>query len=257
VVSTASIRLQQWARRSRNALTVPFVCRNALEVYGWLWRITLGWPRPETGVVRLRSGESVEIRLHNALDIGSILEVFTGDVYTPDAGPLPKNGIVFDVGSSIGDFIVSLRGLAVKRVLAVEPDATVIPILERNVSRNGMASVTTVVRAAVGGPMNGVRGVTLDQLFEEYAVDRCDLLKVDCEGGEYEMFRTASSSALARIRNIVMECHPVSPAEFEAFETRLAAEGFTVRSTPWNCHGIRYLYASRSASPSVQVREAS
>lgn len=40
------------------------------------------------------------------------------------------------------------------------------------------------------------------------SIPRCDLLKIDCEGSEYEIFYLSSSETLNKIERIVGEFHP-------------------------------------------------
>jgi hypothetical protein len=193
----------------------------------------------------MRQGVDVEVRLQHALDIGSVLEVFGERVYMPLHRSLSPAATVIDVGSSIGDFVVSLRNSDVAQVLAVDPDASVAPMFRRNVENNGMADRVTLINAVVGTGSWDVPSVTLDELFERFGVERCALLKVDCEGGEYELFRCASSGILARVDYIVMECHRRAGDEFERMSDRLKGEGFQIRGGEWNVHNVRLLHAWR------------
>jgi FkbM family methyltransferase len=52
-----------------------------------------------------------------------------------------------------------------------------------------------------------VEGVTLAELFERLAITRCDFLKIDCEGAEFEMLLNAPPELFGRIRHICMEYH--------------------------------------------------
>ena len=53
--------------------------------------------------------------------------------------------------------------------------------------------------------------LTLSQIMEKYDLDTIDILKLDCEGSEYEIIPEAhKSGALDRIQYLVMEYH-VSP----------------------------------------------
>ena len=48
---------------------------------------------------------------------------------------------------------------------------------------------------------------TLDDIFFENNVECCDLLKMDCEGAEYEIILSASMETLKKISQIIMEYH--------------------------------------------------
>ena len=48
--------------------------------------------------------------------------------------------------------------------------------------------------------------VTLERLMEDYSIDTLDLLKLDCEGAEWDIL-PAAERVLPRVRQICMEFH--------------------------------------------------
>ena len=164
-------------------------------------------------------------------------EVWVDGVYLPprwEPGPSP---VVVDVGANVGVFAIwAATRLQASRVLAIEPSAATARCLTANVERNRLGEVE-VLRLALGGqsgsrelhargmpsmstlfrsdPYGGeflreserVQVVTLDEIFERCKVTQCDLLKLDCEGSEYEILFNASPATLARIHYIAGEYH--------------------------------------------------
>ncbi|HUS57466.1 MAG TPA: FkbM family methyltransferase, partial [Planctomycetota bacterium] len=65
-------------------------------------------------------------------------------------------------------------------------------------------------------------------------VERCDLLKLDCEGAEYDALLGAPRALLERIGRIVMEYHPMPNAAqtADALAAHLRAAGFGVAVSP-------------------------
>ncbi|MBL0337298.1 MAG: FkbM family methyltransferase [Chitinophagaceae bacterium] len=57
----------------------------------------------------------------------------------------------------------------------------------------------------VGGYNVVVESISLDDIFSR--IDICDLLKIDCEGSEYEIFYSAKPDTLKKINRIVGEFH--------------------------------------------------
>ena len=49
--------------------------------------------------------------------------------------------------------------------------------------------------------------VTLPQIFEEQNIDRCDLLKMDCEGSEYSILYNCPSECFKKITQMAIEVH--------------------------------------------------
>jgi FkbM family methyltransferase len=140
--------------------------------------------------------------------------------------------IVIDIGAHVGIFAI----YAAKRhpgisVLAFEPDPVNFSNLLANIAANGVDNVIphrlAVTRdggpftldrppdnsAAAGGYYAAHGGyarstadsITLDQIFERYAIGRCKLLKIDCEGAEHEIL--ASTSVLDRVEWLSGEFH--------------------------------------------------
>jgi len=91
---------------------------------------------------------------------------------------------------------------------------------------------------------------TLDDIFFENNVECCDLLKMDCEGAEYEIILSASMETLKKISQIIMEYH--APECFGLDDrnllndlvARLKVSGFNVLLKPEN-YERGYIRASR------------
>lgn len=55
-------------------------------------------------------------------------------------------------------------------------------------------------------PLTSVSGISL---LRDHAVETVDLLKIDCEGGEYTVLESTPPDVFSRIRNIVFEYHDI------------------------------------------------
>ena len=156
--------------------------------------------------------------------------------YLPAGWDWPKDATVVDIGANVGVFTVwAARRLRASRVVAIEPSARAVRALMANLDRNGVtgASVLQVAAGRAAGeatlrrrgsgamntlferdlygshfePAEEVRVITLDGLFTMLAIDRCDLLKIDAEGSEYDILLGARDDTLAKVRHIVIEYH--------------------------------------------------
>lgn len=186
-------------------------------------------------------------------------EVWVDERYRPDGWRLAPGGTVVDVGANVGVFALwAATRAGAGRVVCAEPSPQALDGLRANVARNRLTSVT-VLPVAVGGerrkailynrgptvmdtlyardhygstfrPGHEVEVVTLAELFEAAQVDRCDLLKLDCEGAEYEILLGAGHDTLARVDAIVMEYHVgLNGHGVEVLVERLGEQGFAVR----------------------------
>ncbi|MCU0303752.1 MAG: FkbM family methyltransferase [Thermoanaerobaculales bacterium] len=253
-------------RLVRQASQAPAILAGFERPLRVLWRLAVGGDRP--GVVRLRRGPRFEVR--GALDLWLLKEICLDREYERFATPLGETATVVDIGAGIGELAIHLAaGQPARRVIAVEPAPDTFAVLERNLARNGIANVTAV-RAAIGaGPatlaldlatapalrsatptptpgLAPVPAMTLGELFGRHSVDRCDLLKIDCEGGEEEILRDPPVELLERVGRLVVETHREGAGERLA--AMLAGRGLATRVSPNRFHRhLALVYAEHSA----------
>jgi len=205
-------------------------------------------------------------------DIHTFRRVFLTDEYRLGRGPWDT---VLDLGGNIGCVAMRVAPRA-RRVIVYEPDPLNLELLTRNVS--GLANVKVVTEAVAGergrrklhvagSGRFGTRSTlfhevqaqrlnaadtevevsvtTLDAVFADHAIERCDVLKIDVEGAEYEIFAAASQDTFARIDRIVGEYHDVFPDDprtrIGAFCASLEQRGFRVETKPsrkWDNQGL-------------------
>jgi FkbM family methyltransferase len=160
-------------------------------------------------------------------------------------------GCVLDLGANLGFFSARVAPRA-QRVIAYEPMQINWDLLRRNTTgfahvegvRAGVAAARGRVRldfatgACAGGDVAGetIETVSLDDVFAAHEIGRCDLLKIDVEGMEYEILDAASPEVLGRIAEIRAEYHDVKPDDprtrINNFEAFLCARGFAVEVVP-------------------------
>ena len=214
-------------------MAVRFAGRLAAPVR--IRRAFRNWPRVLTDhlglargryVTRLRDGTTFETRAGTD-DRHVLYEIFVQGIYDADLG---DGDIVVDIGANIGGFTV-LAARRGARVVAFEPFPANFEALRRNVLRNGVQAelaqlaVADAPRTAQlvipddagfsgryslhegrGGRSVEVRCIGLDDVLTEFALPRIDLLKLDCQGSEYEILFSAAPATLARVRSVVVEC---------------------------------------------------
>lgn len=150
----------------------------------------------------------------------TVREIYDEDAYrfNPD---WVKDGIVFDIGTNIGCFSMLSAISGAKKIYSFEPEPHNFEMLTLNIEANNLP--IEPIKHAVGHPRityidngSGHSQIGQDTGSEVEVVDinpymddleRIALVKVDCEGGEYEFFETISDSNLAKIDRIVGEFH--------------------------------------------------
>ena len=201
-------------------------------------------------VCRLRNGLRFHVR-GGTDDRHVIFEIFAQSIYPVHLGP---DSVVLDIGAQIGGFSL-LAGRAGARVLSYEPVPANFAALQRNLELNRAARVRAVQAAVTGAretrqmfvpddgghtgrfslhPGRGTRTieaacVSLDEIIADNGLERLDLLKIDCQGSEYEILYGTAAKTFDRIRAMVVECEVFdAPAHWSiaALEAHLRQLGY-------------------------------
>jgi FkbM family methyltransferase len=83
--------------------------------------------------------------------------------------------------------------------------------------------------------------VTLKDIFTQHNIKKCDVLKMDCEGAEYEILYETPLAYLKKIRSIALEYH--TNKNVFRLKKFLEKQGFNVKLEET---GIPILYAERN-----------
>lgn len=173
-----------------------------------------------------RSSKKVLLRL-GTTDVAAYEHVFIGDEYGFSLAKEPS--LIIDAGANVGMSAVyfALRYPGAK-ILAVEPELSSFAVLKRNAE---MFANIVPVNAALwnrrcilqlqsggaghwgmrvveddGSLDSGVQATTLPELLKEHELEHVDLLKVDVEGAECEIFGDALSW-MSKVSVICVELH--------------------------------------------------
>jgi FkbM family methyltransferase len=237
-----------------------------------LFRIAL---RREPAVVKLRGGPCYKVR--GLMDVWIVKETCLDKVYETGGTRIENGWTVVDVGAGLGDFAIfeGSRHPA-SRVLACEPFPQSFDLMRENISLNGVRNVTAlpvaigatcgtqtlattgqaVQHTTTGSTLQGaasstleVECLSLDEFFRLHGIGCCDFLKMDCEGGEYEILLGAGRATLQRINHISLEYHDGFTANsHEDLVKHLRECGFAVTTIPNPVHSyLGYLHASRGS----------
>ena len=223
----------------------------------------------------LITGESFVAAADEAL-VPMVREIWAEESYLPAAWGQPVEPTIVDVGANVGVFAVwAAKRLEAARVIAVEPGPNTVTFLRQNLSRNGVtnaevdavaiggekrtaslyrrgpgAMTTLYLRDAYGSTFAHeaeVEVITLDELFVRHRIDGCDLLKLDCEGAEYEILFGADEATLGRIRHIAGEYHEgLNEHRADDLQAFLESKGFSFTLFPPLDQEGGHFHASRA-----------
>jgi FkbM family methyltransferase len=183
----------------------------------------------QTTAVPLLNGKGVLYLRPGTTDIDVYREIFIDQEHVIELSHSPE--IIIDAGANIGlsavDF--ALR-YPLARIIAIEPEMANFRLLRKNVTSfqniiplqaalwnqettlalvdpgTGAWGFQTVANAPAGERIQTVTAITIEAIEATFQITRIDLLKLDIEGAEKEVFEN-SSSWLPTVRALIVELH--------------------------------------------------
>jgi len=240
----------------RNLSRAPEILRCAAETSQWahISAAYLGVSSPQYPfVLCLRTGEHIAIE--ELTDLKAFWQIFLRRVYRVAS----TDHVIVDLGANIGIFtLYAARCAPQAKIFSVEPFPSTFQRLVDTVRDHPLETRVTCLNFAAAGSSGTrlmpdapvpsqrrvlssvasyakvstgpqVMGKTLEAMFAENRLSHVDLLKVDIEGSEYEVFLSTPSHVLARIDRIAMEYHGDSaPYSKQQLFDHLHRAGFTI-----------------------------
>ena len=221
--------------------------------------------------VSLRDGPRLIIRPAPAGDLSVAYEIFVEELYKSPRALTPTSAKrIVDVGANVGyasSYFAHCFPQAA--IVAFEPHPAHLLQIERNLRANGVEGRVQVIPAAAGPsgrsafliddgeasriieePHQGRIAVQVVDFFDAIGKDAVDLLKLDCEGAEFDLLMDDRFATLD-VRALVLEWHtsPQRPFADTAIFERLATLGFSLKKgSEYSIGGNRFglLWAYRS-----------
>jgi FkbM family methyltransferase len=188
-------------------------------------------------------------------------EIFMEECYSRGLFSAPPEApVIIDVGANVGFFsLFAASRYPGAAIVAVEPIPGNLRQLNRNVDLNPRVSLSVVPGAVYGrsGQISlsyedaddfttaaslfshpATRSETLDvdcyslgDLLASSGIERCHLMKMDCEGAEYETLYQCPDDVLRRFDQMVIEVHRAEGQDrnIDSLERFLAGRGFSTR----------------------------
>ncbi len=201
----------------------------------------------------------------NFMDIWTIAEVYILNDYANIGLVIKNTDTVIDIGGSIGEFSILASRFA-KKVVVFEPIKYSCDILLKNLQVNKINNVK-LYNCAIGnselkinikesnfgnsttGETEGVIVETL-KLNEALKLSKSEkaILKIDCEGAEYDIILNTPKPVLNKFSQIAMEWHEFESGQnYEDLVKRLIECGFAVKYFPNPVHkNIGFIYAKKA-----------
>lgn len=205
-------------------------------------------------ILKLRNKYKFKVLDRDAM-LPTVVEVWVRKVYGQlDCLKQIDKPIIVDIGANIGCFSLYAWSKNKKaKIFAVEPENNNFRILKHNVHINNADLNISCLNFALAGESGlqklyldketnsgknsffghgrfmEVEALSLEHLFMHAQIEHCDLLKVDIEGGEYDVMYKSSDEIFNKISHIILEWHVIpgvdGPRELKYF---LEKKGFNV-----------------------------
>lgn len=165
---------------------------------------------------------------NNTSDIEAFYQIFDRKDYQLDYGGVPKT--IVDCGANAGCASVYFKNKYPEAtVIAVEPEPSNFNMLKRNTERyNGVHCLNCgiwnrstnleIINEGKGNwsfstkevdheNENTIKAISIDEIMKRYDLKQIDILKIDIEGSEKEMFEKNYEKWLPFTKTIVIELH--------------------------------------------------
>ena len=168
------------------------------------------------------------LNFHGGKTNGDVVSIFKKNEYS--FLPVMEKEVI-DIGANIGESSIYFANRGAKNVIAVEPDRISYDYAVKNIAINGYSDTIKLILAACGlkdkfVSENELQFLTLKTLIKKYC-SYPKILKVDCEGCEYDLILNASIDDLSKFSHIQIEYH----FGYQNLKTRLEECGFEVTCT--------------------------
>lgn len=179
----------------------------------------------------LETKKDIKIKLRvNSTDLMAFTHVWLFQEYDRTGFEIRDTDIVIDVGAHIGLFaLYSSQFCKNGKIYCFEPVKENFDLLKSNLELNGIRNVVAINAAIstdngtvtiyldedeAGHSMYGtgikqvqVKSFSLQDVFDSNKLEKCDFLKIDCEGEEYKIIDSLPTSYFDKINKICVEYH--------------------------------------------------
>ena len=229
-----------------NAKETPIFLRsgeklwNVKDPYPLINLLNYGWKILEFDdtfiVLKNLNDIKLKCRLKEGFDFGHIFEIFEENTYSQNY----RYSTVVDIGASTADSCIYFATNGANEVYGLEPMKESYDVAVYNVMINNLTSKVHLINAACSSKSGNVElnvsskypnanstdpskivkrnnvnfdsrrlvnSISLKDIIYQHNLSKIDLLKMDCEGCEYEVFQNIGEDSISIINNIIVEFH--------------------------------------------------
>jgi|TARA_B110000467_G_scaffold139976_1_gene139717 FkbM family methyltransferase len=219
--------------------------------------------------IKLKNGINIILRVDKkSSDLDILIEIFVEKAYFHEGFEIQNEDIIIDVGGHIGIFsMYAAQFCKAGKIFCFEPLPDNFQILKSNVMKNNLENIF-IENSAISNKNHNlkfyqsnddfaggsllkksnnffeVKCNTLEQIFENNTIKKCNILKMDCEGAEYEILLNLPKKIISKIDKIYLEYHDINSSDYsvKSIIDILEINDFQVLKVPVE-EGLGYIYA--------------
>ena len=207
-------------------------------------------------VFETKTGLKIKIRVKST-DLMALTNVWMINEYDVDGFEINSSDIIIDVGAHIGLFSLLVSQFCkTGKIFSFEPIRENFDLLVSNLALNHIENVFpfNVGVSKKSGKLNlflnndqsahsifpkgsesiTVEATSLQKIFDEKQISSCKLLKLDCEGAEYDIIDSLPIEYLDKIQNMAIEYHlaDTKPELIKNLILKIKNAGFKIKTGP-------------------------
>ena len=198
----------------------------------------------------------IKIRV-NSTDLMALTNVWMINEYKIEKFKINKNDIIIDVGAHIGLFsLLASKSCFAGKIFSYEPINENFEMLMQNIKSNKLKNIFPFNLAVSKNTSNvklfldkdesahsifqkntsyvTVESISLQKIFDDNDINFCKILKLDCEGAEYEIIDSLPDKYFEKIQNMIIEYHLADskPELGKDLISKIKNAGFQITTRP-------------------------
>jgi FkbM family methyltransferase len=219
--------------------------------------------------LNLWNGQKLKIRAtKNSSDIHVFSEIWLENAYLKNF-KLKTNSTIIDIGAHIGLFSILVSNICKNgTIYAYEPEKENYNLLNTNITENNIKNINfnNLGVSSKNGMMKlyydkndfaghslyrksersiNIKTISIDEIFLRNNLLQCDLLKLDCEGGEYDIIMNLSEEILDKINAICIEYEEIPDLKYTKKDMILKLREKFIVIDKINSEKAGYLFATK------------
>lgn len=217
----------------------------------------------------LKNGLKIKLRTRST-DLQAFVNVWIIKEYRIKGFEILEDDVIIDIGGHIGLFALYASIMSPKgKIISIEPYPQNFLLLKENIINNNLNNTIFVNKAITDSNKNielfidtcddaahsiydngknsiCINGITLGEIMNKNQISKCDMLKMDCEGAEFEIIKSLSDDDLLKIEKLCLEYHLKgnNSLPLESLKNRLEKMNYHVNIKPTN-NFLGMLYAKK------------